>query len=98
MKREVEATQSFDHEYVVKYHVFKKSTLVKRDGRRVPVAYIVQDKISGGELFDYVANSGAFTEPQARYYLRQLLTGLNYIHTAGFAHRDLKPENILLDD
>ena len=25
-----------------------------------------------------------------------MLTGLNYMHTKGFAHRDLKPENILL--
>ena len=27
---------------------------------------------------------------------RDVLTGLELIHTAGFVHRDLKPENVLL--
>lgn len=52
----------------------------------------------GGELFDYVANSGAFSEPMCRYYFKQMLMGLHYIHKNGFSHRDLKPENILLDE
>ena len=72
--------------------------MTKKDGRQIRVAYIVLDKIGGGELFDYVLNSGAFTVPQARYYLLQLLKGIHFVHSAGFAHRDLKPENIMLDD
>jgi serine/threonine protein kinase len=49
----------------------------------------------GGELFQYVALA-PFTEYQARALFRQLLLGLNYLHTNGVVHRDLKPENILL--
>lgn len=52
---------------------------------------------AGGELFDFIAMSGAFDEPTARYYFRQFMEGLAFCHEKGIAHRDLKPENLLLD-
>jgi len=60
------------------------------------VAYVALELVTGGELFDWVSNSGEFSEDVARYYFKELLTGLNYMHTAGVAHRDLKPENLML--
>ena len=44
-----------------------------------------------------MANSGAFKESICKYYFKQMLQGMLYIHSKGFCHRDLKPENILLD-
>lgn len=52
---------------------------------------------SGGELFDFVAQTGAFSESVARYYFHQLIEGLEYVHRRGITHRDLKPENLLFD-
>ena len=34
----------------------------------------------------------------ARYFFKQLLGALNYMHLRGVTHRDLKPENLLLDE
>ena len=51
-----------------------------------------------GELFDYVALGGWFSEGMARQLFRQLLAVVGYLESQGFAHRDLKPENIFLDE
>ena len=62
------------------------------------MSYIVLELALGGELFDFIAISGKFDEPLARYYFKQFMDGLSYCHQAGVSHRDLKPENLLLDN
>lgn len=44
--------------------------IVKSDGRTEPVIYIVLELAPGGELFDYVATTGHFQEPIARFYFK----------------------------
>ena len=48
-------------------------------------------------MFDYLCEMGKFDEQVCRYYFRQILEALDYMHCWGIAHRDLKPENLLLD-
>ena len=62
------------------------------------MAYLVEEVIAKGELFDWVSETGPFAEPFVRYYAKQMLSGINYIHNQGVAHRDLKCENIMLDE
>ena len=40
---------------------------------------------------------GRLSEPTARYFFKQLLEALNFMHLRGVTHRDLKPENLMLD-
>jgi serine/threonine protein kinase len=57
----------------------------------------VLELANGGELFDFIALGGKFSEPVARLYAKQLFEALKFMHTAGVCHRDLKPENLMLD-
>ena len=71
---------------------YKKAGTVVRN-----VTFIVLEIAVGGEVFDYIANTGKFSERVARYFFKQFMEGLDHVHMAGHTHRDLKPENLLLD-
>jgi serine/threonine protein kinase len=40
----------------------------------------------------------ALTEPEARYYLRQIVLGCQYLHRNQVIHRDLKLGNLFLNE
>eukprot|EP00828_Plagiopyla_frontata_P026410 TRINITY_DN34564_c0_g1_i1.p1 TRINITY_DN34564_c0_g1~~TRINITY_DN34564_c0_g1_i1.p1 ORF type:complete len:168 (-),score=25.30 TRINITY_DN34564_c0_g1_i1:86-589(-) len=52
----------------------------------------------GGELFEHLKTSKRFPEPRARFYLIEIILGLEYLHSKNIVYRDLKPENLLLDE
>ncbi|KAJ1398514.1 Serine/threonine-protein kinase, active site [Sesbania bispinosa] len=58
---------------------------------------IVMEYAAGGELFERICNAGRFSEDEARYFFRQLISGVSYCHSMEICHRDLKLENTLLD-
>ncbi|CCW63023.1 unnamed protein product [Phytomonas sp. EM1] len=60
--------------------------------------FLVLEHVSGGELFDKIVGAKRLDEPTARKYFHQLIAGMYYCHSYGFAHRDLKPENLLLGE
>jgi serine/threonine protein kinase/serine/threonine protein phosphatase PrpC/uncharacterized membrane protein YfcA len=58
--------------------------------------YFVMELVCGGELFDYLADNGAYDEATARQIMRQLLEATEHMKMQGIMHRDLKPENVML--
>ena len=46
--------------------------------------------MSGGELFQRVADADCLTEKEASFYMYQLLQGLQYMHMKNIVHLDLK--------
>ena len=41
-------------------------------------------------------NDDPFSHEEIRHIIKQIATGLDYIHNHGYFHRDIKPENILV--
>ncbi len=59
--------------------------------------YLILEKVSGGDLFDYVSQQERLSEKESRHFMRQIVSAVDFLHRSGVVHRDLKPENILLD-
>lgn len=51
---------------------------------------MVMELLTGGELFDRIAEGGPMSEDEARSVFQQLLAGLDHCHRKGIYHRDLK--------
>ena len=57
---------------------------------------IITEFCPEGELFYEIKNFAPFDEPLAAWYMKQILSAVNYCHKYKIIHRDLKPENILI--
>ncbi|KAL8143246.1 hypothetical protein V2J09_016278 [Rumex salicifolius] len=59
---------------------------------------LITDFCPGGELFALLDKQPMkiFKEESARFYVAEVVIGLEYLHCLGIIYRDLKPENVLL--
>ncbi|XP_029965829.1 death-associated protein kinase 2a [Salarias fasciatus] len=89
IQREVAVLRQTRHQNIVTLHdVFENRTDV----------VLILELVSGGELFDFLAQKESLSEEEATQFIRQILEGVQYLHTHNIAHFDLKPENIMLLD
>ncbi|KAJ8509313.1 hypothetical protein ONZ45_g8507 [Pleurotus djamor] len=86
IQQEIASLAQCDSEYVTRYY-----------GSFV-VAYklwIVMEFLAGGSCLDLL-KAGSFSEAHIAVICRELLLGLDYLHTEGTIHRDIKAANVLL--
>ncbi|XP_042327327.1 death-associated protein kinase 2 isoform X1 [Sceloporus undulatus] len=89
IEREVNILQQTLHTNIIKLHdVYENKTDV----------VLILELVSGGELFDFLAQKESLSEEEATQFIKQILDGVNYLHAKKIAHFDLKPENIMLLD
>ncbi|XP_032938884.1 death-associated protein kinase 2-like isoform X3 [Catharus ustulatus] len=89
VEREVAILRQLDHPNIMQLHDLFAS--------RAEVV-LVLELISGGELFDFIAEKEMLSEEEAIEFLGQILSGVEYLHARLIAHFDLKPENIMLQE
>ena len=89
IKNEISTVQTLVHPNIVQ---FKEMI---EDGQYIR---LVSELCKGGELFERIIEKGTYTEDDAISIVKQILSGVNYLHDHHIAHRDLKPENLLFKD
>lgn len=68
---EVSTMSNLSHPNIVNLIEYSRDgVLEKSNGTKEDVIYIALELATGGELFDYVATTGRFSEPIARFYFR----------------------------
>ncbi|KAG5179466.1 putative serine/threonine protein kinase [Tribonema minus] len=89
IKREISVMKSLHHDNIVRlYRVLKGGTKL----------YLVCEYVSGGDLYDKIANLTSLPEPLACKYFVQIVKAIQHCHDNGITHRDLKPENCMVTD
>uniref|UniRef100_A0A8C4LYL6 polo kinase n=1 Tax=Equus asinus TaxID=9793 RepID=A0A8C4LYL6_EQUAS len=79
--KEIELHRILHHKHVVQfYHYFEDKENI----------YILLEYCSRRSMAHILKARKVLTEPEVRYYLRQIVSGLKYLHEQEILHRDLK--------
>jgi len=61
--------------------------------------YLVLEYLAGGNLNFYLSRQQTLlSEEKIKILIKQIASGINYLHNFGIVHRDLKPENTMMSD
>ncbi|KAG5847685.1 serine/threonine-protein kinase PLK3 [Anguilla anguilla] len=86
---EIELHKTLHHKHVVKFsHHFEDEDNI----------YIFLELCSRKSLAHIWKARHTLTDPEVRYYLRQIISGLKYLHNKGILHRDLKLGNFFVNE
>ena len=59
--------------------------------------YLVMDLFKGGDMRYHIFLNKKFSEIQSKFFISNIIIGLEYLHKNKIIHRDIKPENLVLD-
>ncbi|XP_040273527.1 serine/threonine-protein kinase PLK2-like isoform X2 [Bufo bufo] len=87
VKKEIELHSQLKHRNIVRfYHHFQDQTYM----------YLAMEYCRHKSLAHILRVRKLLTEPEVRYYMKQILQGVQFLHHQGIIHRDLKLSNFFI--
>lgn len=87
--KEIELHRTLNHRHVVQfYHYFEDKDNI----------YILLEYCSRRSMAHILKTRKVLTDPEVRYYLKQIVSGLKYLHEQEILHRDLKLGNFFINE
>ena len=84
---EIKIMQQLSHTFVIKLHyAFETKSCI----------YLILDYCEGGDI-EHLVSSRLISQESIKYYIAEIILGLEHIHNLDILYRDLKPANILID-
>ena len=86
------------HPFIIKpQELIKNKAYLKKSGQILYKSGLVFDLDYHGNLFDYISDSGPFSEKLSRTCFHQMIDVMEYLEMKGIAHCDIKTEILFFD-
>ena len=73
-----------------KFYVQKIKLMYNYNSSSFSSSSVLSHSLSGGELFDYCAEKEFLVEGETVHFMKQINSGLQYLHGKNICHLDLK--------
>ena len=93
LDNEINILKEINHPNIIKLYEVKETT---------QFSYLLMELCNGGGLSDCLEYyqkkyKKPFTEEIVQYLMKQIVSGINYLHEKNILHRDIKLDNILVN-
>ncbi|XP_055598776.1 testis-specific serine/threonine-protein kinase 3-like [Uranotaenia lowii] len=86
--REIQLVRGLKHVNLIRFYECIETTMR---------FYIIMQFAENGSLLQLIRREKYISEERAKFFFRQLINAVEYIHGMGVVHRDIKCENIVFD-
>ncbi|CAD8128161.1 unnamed protein product [Paramecium sonneborni] len=97
--QELQNIRNLEHPSILKIlQIRNQGNYTKKNKRTLIRSCVIYEYPKGGELYEYLFQTGNFNETQARCYFKQIVEGLIQVHKFGLFHGELTTDTIFFSD